>query len=162
GAFGTSLVGGQDAFLTKVNPDGSALAFSTYLGGSSNDQGNGVAVDPSGRAWVAGTTSSSGFPTQGAFQSTHNIGQDAFVSRFKADGSGLEFSSFLGGGSDDYGNGITLDGAGNAYVVGSTVSSNFPTTAGAFQTANAGGLGSSDAFVTKVTAAGALGYSTYL
>jgi hypothetical protein len=137
------------------------LAYSSYLGGGSYDSGEAIAVDASGNAYVTGFTASSDFPvTSGAFQTTYGGNQDAFVSKVNATGSALIYSAYLGGGEDDSGWGIAVDASGNAYVMGYTASSNFPTTAGAVQTTYGG---NKDAFVSKLTAAGcALVYSTYL
>jgi len=161
GAFRTAFGGGRDAFVSKLNAAGSALLYSTYLGGSDYDEGDGIAVDASGNAYVTGDTFSSDFSTTpGAFQTTFGGFVDIFVSKLNATGSALLYSTYLGGSSDDRGLGIALDPSGNGYVTGITASSNFPTTPGAFQTTSGGGW---DAFVTKLNAAGsALLYSTYL
>ena len=143
-----------------IDPD---LAWSTYLGGSGDDVGYGIAVDAAGNAYVTGCTDSSNFPTTaGACDTTYNGGSsDVFVAKLNASGSGLVYSTYLGGsGHDDYGSGIAVDAAGNAYVTGYTYSSDFPTTAGALdRTYNGGG----DVFVAKLNASGSgLVYSTYL
>jgi hypothetical protein len=162
GAFQPDNAGSSDAFVTKLNPTGSGVVYSTYLGGSADDQGLGIAVDnlliPN--AYVTGRTNSPNFPTTpGAFDTTHNEGDDAFVTKLDATGSALVYSTYLGGRAEDKGNGIAVDGASNAYVIGTTISTDFPTTAGAFDTMLDGG----DAFVTKLNAAGsALIYSTFL
>jgi hypothetical protein len=161
GAFQTVFGGGiRDAFVTRLNSTGSALVYSTYLGGGNNDQGLSIATE-FGTAYVTGSTASSNFPTTaGAFQPTLGGLTDAFVARLNSTGSALIYSSYLGGTGSDSGLGIDLDDYGDAYVTGSTSSSSFPTTAGAFQTAF-GGI--TDAFVTKVNSAGsALVYSTFL
>jgi len=161
GAFQTTFGGNQDAFVTKLNPTGSALLYSTYLGGTGFDQGLGIAVDTSDNAYVSGlTTSSINFPTTaGASQTTYGGNQDAFVTKLNPSGSGLVYSTYLGGTGTDYGNGVALDTGGHAYVTGQT-NSNFPTTVGAFQTMFGG---FNDAFVTKLNPTGtALLYSTYL
>jgi hypothetical protein len=149
-----------EAFVAKLNPAGSALIYSTFLGGDRSDAGSRIAVDPAGNAYVAGTTSSSNFPTTaGAFQTSLNGLRDAFVAKLNANGSGLVYSTYLGGGDDESGVGIAIDRDGNAYVSGQTRSLNFPTTLGAFQPVSGGG---SDAFVTKLSPTGsALVYSTY-
>ena len=153
-----SNAGNSDAFVTKLTASG-ALAYSTYLGGSGQDGGGGIAVDSSGNVYVTGFTSSSNFPTASALQGSYAGGpEDAFVMKLDIDGN-LKYSTFLGGGGNDEGFGIAADSSGNAYVTGETSSTNFPT-AGALQASNAGGF--SDAFVTKLTASGALAYSTYL
>ncbi len=150
---------GWDAFVTKLNASGSGLVYSTYLGGWSDDSGSGIAVDSSGCAYVTGQTASSNFPTQNPYQSYRAGGRDAFVSKLNASGSGLVYSTFLGGSADDYGFGIALDGSGCAYVTGQTAANDFPTH-NSFQSANMGG---SDAFVSKLTSGGnGLVYSTYL
>ena len=164
GAFQTSLRGSSNGFVTKLNAAGSALLYSTYLGGSSQDSGTAIAVDSSGSAYVTGFTTSSNFPTTpGAFQTSLLGAADAYVTKLNAKGSALLYSTYLGGtrdGFNDSGSGIAVDASGNAYVTGGTDSSNFPTTAGAFQTTL---RGSSNAFVSKLNAAGsALVYSTYL
>ena len=154
--------GNDDAFVTKLNPTGTALVYSTYLGGTSDDYGYGIAVDTAGNAYVTGYTASTNFPTTpGAFQTTYGGGSDdAFVTKLNPTGTALVYSTYLGGTDSDGGYGIAVDSAGNAYVTGYTASTNFPTTPGAFQT-TFGGNG--DAFVTKLNPTGtALVYSTYL
>jgi len=151
GALQTTLDGTDDAFVTKLDPTGSVLVYSTYLGGSSVDFGRAIAVDSSGNAYVAGLTESTNFPTSaGAFQPTSGGSQDAFVTEVNPTGSGLVYSSYLGGSGNDYGQGIALDSLTipNAYVTGTTSSTDFPTTPGAFQTTFGGGT--SDAFVVKI------------
>jgi hypothetical protein len=154
-------VTGSTTFVTKLNGAGSGLVYSTYLQGNSFAFGLAIAVDSVGSAYVTGYTRSTDFPTTtGAFQTAYAGGYDAFVTKFNAAGSGLVYSTYLGGNDDEYGIDIGVDSAGSAYVTGFTFSTNFPTTTGAFQTANAG---SYDAFVTKLNAAGSgLVYSTYL
>jgi hypothetical protein len=148
-----------NAFITKIDPSGSALVYSTYLGGSLLDQGLGIAVDTSGNAYVTGYTQSSNFPTVNALQSTLGSTYSAFVTKINASGSALVYSTFLGGSTLDSGSGIAVDTFGNAYVTGYTQSSNFPTV-NALQTTLGGSI---DAFVTKINASGsALVYSTYL
>jgi Beta-propeller repeat len=161
GAFQATLGGIYNAFVTKINPSGSALVYSTYLGGSGGDGGQGIAVDGSGNAYVTGGTGSTNFPTANAVQSTLAGVNNAFVTKFNPSGSALVYSTYLGGSGDDQGYGINLDGSGNAYVIGYAESTNFPTTAGAFQTAIASIY--DNAFVTKINPTGsALVYSTYL
>ncbi len=160
--------GAENAFVARYTAAGS-LSYATYLGGSGTDEGFGVAVDGAGDTFVTGNTSSANFPTTaGAYQTSlggsGNI--KAFVSKLNPAGSNLVYSTYLGGGAGDYGQALAVDGVGNAYVVGTTYSTNFPTTPGAPQTHSGGGScsgGCSDAFVTKLTATGgALAYSTYL
>ena len=162
GAFQTALAGVQNAFVTKLNATGSALFYSTYLGGSGPDVGFGIAADAAGNAYVTGDTFSTNFPTTaGAFQTALGGGADAFVTKLNATGTGLVYSTYLGGSGFDHGSGIAVDAAGNAYVTGQTASTNFPTTPGVFQTGYGGGL--TDAFVTKLNATGTqLAYSAYL
>ena len=162
GAAQTTKAGASDAFVTKLNATGSGLLFSTYLGGSSTDFGYGIAVDAAGSGYVTGATYSTNFPTTvGAAQTTHAGSYvDAFVTKLNATGSGLVFSTYLGGIGDDDCRGIAVDAAGSAYVTGWTFSTNFPTTAGAVQRTYAGVV---DAFVTKLDATGSgLVFSTYL
>ncbi len=152
-----------NAFVTKIDASGGGKVYSTYLGGSMDDHGAGIALDSSGNAYITGSTSSPDFPTVAPFQASNvgnGSGVDAFVAKLNATGSALLYSSYLGGGSIDHGYAIAVDGARNAYVTGTTISSDFPTTAASFQV-NPGG--NSDAFVTKINASGsALVYSTYL
>jgi hypothetical protein len=117
--------GGFDVFVTELSPTGS-LVYSTYIGGTSDDSGNAIAVDGSGDAFVAGGTKSSDFPTQGAYQSTFGGVLDAFVLELNSTGSALTYSTFVGGSGSDVANGLALGNGGNAYLVGSTTSTDFP------------------------------------
>ena len=172
-----------DAFVAKINPAGTALVYCTYIGGSGDDIGLGIAVDDTGNAYVTGYTNSPNFPvTKGAFQTSFKgsggnawePGGDAFVTKINPSGSGLVYSTYLGGSLDDRGLAIAADAAGNAYVTGVTLSTDFPVTSGALQTSYKGGGGnpsfmggpprfnSGDAFVAKINPAGtALVFSTY-
>jgi hypothetical protein len=151
--------GEWDAFATKLNPDGTALVYSTYLGGSSDDRAFAIA-GWNGSAYLTGSTESSDFPTKSATFPWRRGYSDAFVTRLHATGSKLYYSTFLGGEEDDYGMGIAVDAGGSACVVGTTYSLGFPTTF-APQSRFAGG--SVDAFVTRFLSGGPrLGYSTYL
>jgi hypothetical protein len=161
-------IGGDiDAFITKVNPAGSALVYSTYLGGSGREDAQAIALDQYGNAYITGLTYSTNFPTYAisfpainTFQKTMGGGQyDAFISEFNIIGEG-KYSTYLGGTGNEKGADIAVDSAGNAYVVGITNSTNFPT-ASPIQAANAGGA--NDAFVSKLSPGGdALISSTYL
>ncbi|MGB6474111.1 MAG: SBBP repeat-containing protein, partial [Candidatus Sulfotelmatobacter sp.] len=159
--------GTSDAFVTKLNASGSALDYSTYLGGNDADYGYGIAVDSSGNAYVTGSTHSTNFPTVNPIQATDNGFYNAFIAKLDPSGSALVYSTYLGGSHDDYGYGIAVDSSGSAYVTGSASSTNFPTV-NAFQAACGGGgeggcPGYTDAFVAKLNPAGsALIYSTYM
>ena len=151
--------GSGDAFLTKLNATGSALGVSTYLGGNGIDDGNGIALDPAGNAYVVGTTNSTNFPTVNPFQAGKGAQDDAFVAKINPAGSAWVYATYLGGNNEDQGNGIAVDASGNAYLTGYTASTNFPVQS-AFRGSNTGVV---DAFVTKLNPAGsALVYSTYL
>jgi len=149
--------GGETAtFVTKLDPNGSALLYSTFIGGNgSATEPPGIAMRASGDAVVAGTTSRADFPTVLPVQGAYGGGfADAFVSELNFDGSALVFSSFLGGSGEDQGYGVALDNADNLYVTGDTVSIDFPTV-GALQPVNqgAGGGDERDAFVAKLSPA---------
>jgi hypothetical protein len=167
GAFQTTIHASEfdatETFVAKLNPTGSALLYSTFLGGSDLDDSYTIAVDASGAAYVAGYTLSTDFPTTpGAVQTLAGGGgnQDAFITKLNATGSALVYSTYLGGLDNETLSRIVVDTSGNAYVTGGSRSLNFPTTAGAFQTANHGGF---DAFVAKLNATGsALVYSTFI
>jgi hypothetical protein len=152
-------VGGDDAFVTKINPSGSALVYSTYLGGSDSDYGISIAVDGSGNVYLTGRTWSIDFPTQDPLQLNNAGGWDAFVAKIDSSGDALVYSTYLGGSGYDRGISIAVDGSGNVYLTGGTWSIDFPTQ-DPLQPNNAGG---DDAFVTKINPSGsALVYSTYL
>ncbi|BDC48026.1 hypothetical protein F183_A03420 [Bryobacterales bacterium F-183] len=180
-AFQTSFRsgGGQAVrgFITKFNSAGTSLIYSTYLGGSGRDTIFSLAVDAEGAAYVAGTTNSGGtFPvTQGAAQTTYGgsggildfSGGDAFAAKLSPDGSRLVYATYIGGRNDDFANAIAVARDGSAYVAGSTVSTNFPVTAGAAQTtyAGAGGfeIAGGDTFLVKLNPTGsAFSFATYL
>jgi hypothetical protein len=151
--------GSQEGFVTKLNAAGTALVYSTYLGGADADDVAAIAVDSAGNAYLTGFTQSTNFPTANAIQPTFGGAQDTFVTKINAAGSALVYSTYLGGSSAEAGAGIAVDGASNVYTTGHTSSNNFPT-AFALQATSSGG---SDAYVTKINAAGsAFVYSTYL
>jgi hypothetical protein len=135
-----------DAFVTKLSPSGSSLVYSTYLGGNNDiEEGNGIAVDGAGSAYVTGLTDSTNFPTQNPYQTYQCCWADAFVTKLSPSGSSLAYSTYLGGKGSDGGTGIAVDSLGNAYVIGSTSSTDFPTQ-NPYQTYQ----GSQDVFVTKL------------
>jgi uncharacterized protein (TIGR03437 family) len=151
--------GAYDAFVTKLTAAGNALGYSTYLGGSGDEQGSGIAVDGTGSAYVTGFTGSTNFPTQSPYQATRQGLKDVFVTKLTTAGNALGYSTYLGGSGDEQGSGIAVDGTGSAYVTGWTGSANFPTQSPYQATKQ----GTKDAFVTKLTTAGnALVYSTHL
>ena len=166
----------DDAFVTKLSPDALTVLYSTYLGGAFTDSGSSIALDANDNIYITGSTQSNDFPTQAAIQPNRagvNQDVDLFVSKISADGSSLVYSTYLGGTSNDSARRIAVDSAGNAFVAGTTISTNFPTTAGAYREAYIGGLGAclsgfstpincTDAFVTKFVPDGNLAYSTYL
>jgi hypothetical protein len=158
GAYDRTSNGEEDVFIAKFS---SPLPFSTYLGGSNDDSGLAIAVDPSGNAYIAGETVSPDFPTTaGAYDIAYDDLGDAFVLKLNATGSGLIYSTFLGGSDSDSGDGIAVDVMGNAYVAGSTKSSDFPATVDAYNTSHNGGV---DAFAAKLGPSGdTLVYSTFL
>jgi hypothetical protein len=177
GAFDPTYNGGTDAFVVKLDTDGSKIAYGTYLGGKGFDGSErGVAVGPAGQAYLAGVTGSRDFPTTaGAFQTRFGSGddrlqptgvrQDAFLVELDPAGSQLVFSTFVGGRGDDAGGGPKLDDRGNVYLAGATTSADFPVTAGAFQTRNAGGSHSlpADGYVMEFDPTGnRLLWSTFL
>ena len=151
------LAGGRNAFLTKLNPQGNGLVFSTYMGGNGIDDSNGLAVDIQGNIYVAGDTTSANFPTLNAFQNRLLGLQNAFVAKWTGAGK-LVFSTYLGGSGVDSASGVAVDQFGGIYVAGGTTSRDFPV-ANALQPHNAGGQ---DAFITKLNSQGSgLLYSTY-
>ncbi|MCX7697449.1 MAG: SBBP repeat-containing protein, partial [Bacteroidales bacterium] len=173
GAYQTTPGGNWDAFLTKLNPDGTGLVYSTYLGGSGNEwsgifgniwdgsfYGTHLAIDSLGYVYVCGTTNSIDFDTtMGAYQTTHQGGWDIFVTKFNTTGSGLVYSTYIGGSNNDLSADIAIDHDGNAYVVGYTTSANYPVTNGAYQMNL---QGAHEVFVTKLNSSGTvLLYSTY-
>jgi len=161
--YDTSHNGLTDAFVVKLNASGTALAYATFLGGSDSDSGSGIAVDGAGQAYVTGYTYSADFPAAGAgYDTTHNGSRDAFVVKLNASGTALAYATFLGGSDSDDGSGIAVDGAGQAYVSGTTGSTDFPAADGpGYDTSHNGGR--YDAFVVKLSASGsALLYGTFL
>jgi hypothetical protein len=151
--------GNSDAFVTRLNAAGTALAYSTFLGGGGTDAANGVAVDSQGSAYVTGRTSSANFPMANAFRAGFGGADDAFVTRLSATGSMLVYSTYLGGASLDAGNGIAVDEAGSAHVVGETMSDNFPVASPIDPILGFGNEG----FVARLNAAGSgLVFSTFL
>ena len=154
-AFG----GDSDAFVAKLAPDGSRLIYSTYLGGSDNEEGLGIAVDASGAAYVTGLTRSDDFPTMNALQPQFGGNLDAFVAKIAPEGGATIFGTYLGGSEWDVGYSIAVDTAGAAHVTGGTLSVDFPTM-NPLQPALRGYM---DTFVSKLSPNGAaLVHSTYL
>jgi len=156
-SIGADSIGNADAFVSKLNPTGSALTYSTYLGGNGLDQANSVAVDSFGSAYVSGYTDSTNFTTVGQIEGDSPF-SDAFVSKLNPAGSALAYSTYLGGAAADYANAIAVDSSGSAYISGNTESSDFDTVNPIEADSPFG-----DAFVSKLDPAGsALTYSTYL
>jgi hypothetical protein len=177
GAFQTSndTFPGDSAFVSKINASGSGLVYSTYLDGASGPSDvSGIAADSAGNAYVTGYVQSRNFPvTSNAFQSSFKGsspgGVNAFLSKLNPTGSGLLYSTYLGGSGDntvnygDYGDGIAIDGAGNAYIGGETYSHDFPISSGSYQTKNNVAVGQPTGFAAKLnTETGALAFSTYM
>lgn len=154
-----ALAGGRDGFLTHFSLAGNALLYSTFLGGSGNEEVFGMIIDAPMNAYLTGRTTSLNFPTLTPMQNMNRGANDAFVTKINPPGTALVYSTYLGGAGVDRGQGIDIDGAGNAFVTGSTTSPDFPTRA----PLQAVLRGPSDAFVSKLNLAGsALVYSTYL
>ena len=168
GAFQTTFGGVQDGFVTKLSQDGSALVYSSFLGGGNYETGASIAVDSAGSAYVTGYSQSGNFPTTaGAFQTVLGTGSgNAFVTKLSPDGSSAVYSTLLGGtggpGGGDSGASITLTNAGEAWITGTTASADFPVTADAIQGSKPG-VGNRNAFATRFSANGSsLIFSTYL
>jgi uncharacterized repeat protein (TIGR01451 family) len=161
-AYQASGAGDTDGYLLKFNASGSSLLYGTMIGGTGTDRGSGVAIDSSGNAYVAGFCASQDFPTVNAFQNSPAGGFEAFVAKIDTNSSGpasLVFCSYLGGGADDKAYGIAIDSTGSSvYVTGQSSSNNFPL----LSPAQPGFGGSFDAFITKISSAGAKVYATYL
>ena len=155
GVFQTTPKSGQ--FVEKFGPTGS-IVYATYLGGSGQDYPGGLTVDGAGNAYLTGFTMSNDFPTKNAYQSALGGGTDAYVAVLNPSATALVYSTYLGGSGSDSGAAIAVDSSSNAYVTGTTNSSNFPTVA-PFQPSLSG---SSDTFVTKLNSSGVPVYSTYL
>jgi uncharacterized repeat protein (TIGR01451 family) len=167
-AYHTTSAGSNDIFVTKLNAAGSALIYSTYIGGSADEVPGGIALDSSGNVYVAGQTLSTDFPTKNAYQSANAGFNDIFLTKIGPFGSNLLYSTYLGGKSDDTGRAVAADNSGNAYVTGQTYSIGtgngpFPTTHSAYQGNSGGGA---DAFVSKfntlASGSSSLVYSTFL
>ena len=156
---------GTQAFVTKVNAGGNGLVYSTYIGGSGNTDGRGIAVDDTGHTYVCGVTDAADFPTRNAYQTNLGGARDAFFLRLNSSGSGLDYSSLIGGHGDDVCEVVAVDPDGNLYLAGNTYAmstgiNDFPTTSNGFQRAAPGGQ---DCFVAKFDDSGhRLTYSTYL
>ena len=148
----------NNAFVSKIAAGGTAIDFSTYLGGTNDDYAAAIALDSGGDAYITGTASSTNFPvSSGAYQTTPGGNGDAFVTKFSSGGA-LDFSTFLGGSGTDQGFGVAVDSAGNAYIAGATSSANFPV----LKPVQGQLAGSPNAFVTEMNSSGAaLVYSTY-
>jgi hypothetical protein len=157
-AIDPTYKGTGDAFITVLHSSLSTVIYSTFFGGSGNDNAAAIAADAFGNIVVAGLTSSNNFPTLNAIDGTLHGTQDAFVVKLSPAGS-LLFSTYLGGGALDAATGVATDTAGAVYVTGYTESADFPVTAGSFDTTY---NGNRDAFVTKLNPAGTLAYSTFL
>ena len=156
GAFDTTYSGGAEGFVTKLSPDGSSLLFSTYIGGSGEEESNALAMDPLGDIYITGLTTSADFPTTpGAYRSSSNGTFDAFVTKLDGSGSALDWSTYLGGApGGEIGRGVAVDAGGHAYVTGDAGQA-FPVTPGAIDHTDVGG-----AFVTKFSVDGSgLAYS---
>jgi beta-propeller repeat-containing protein len=155
--------GGTDVFVAKLDNSTGVASQLTKIGGTGNDSGNGIAVDSTGAAYIGGETYSTDFPIAGPPIQTSNAGaDDGFIAKLDSNGTVLDYSTYIGGSSGDLVTGIALDSLNNAYVSGITVSSDFPTTTGAFQTTEPSTT-SDNGFVAAIKADGSAKiYSTYL
>lgn len=152
GSYSSTFGGGnQDVYVYKLNPTGTALVYSTYIGGNQWDNGANLYLNDAGEVYVTGQTSSFNWPTLNAYDNSFNGSGDVFVAKLNATGSALLFSTFVGGSGSDAGADITLDPFNNIYVAGNTSSSNFPTSPGAFSSTL---KGYSDLIVFKLNPAG--------
>ncbi|MFX1254011.1 MAG: SBBP repeat-containing protein [Promethearchaeota archaeon] len=150
-ATGDGSTSFRDVFVFKLAANGSSLLYSTYVSGSHEDEGHGIAVNPAGNAYVTGRTRSTDFPTVNAYNATGDGSNlwDVFVLKLASDGSNLLYSTYLGGSQDDFGYGIVIDSAGNAYVTGYTYSTDFPTV-NAYNATGDGNTSWADVFVSKL------------
>ena len=161
GALQTTFGGGQDAFVAKLNPPGTALVYATFLGGKATDQAAGIAVDSAGNAYVAGETASADFPVPGGSAPAALKGfTDSFVCKLNTTGSALIYAAFLGGSQSDNATSIALDSDNSAVFAGATLSPDFPTSLGAFQPTP--GSKNGTAFVARLDATGAIAFATLL
>jgi hypothetical protein len=161
GAFDRIKNEKKDVFVTKINSAGNGLIYSTYIGGIDDDEANSLAIDANGNVYITGRTYSFNFPTTpGSIDTSLNGTSDAFVTKINAAGTSLIYSTFLGGGGIEWGQGIAIDTGRSAFVTGGTSSADFPTTPTAYDVSYNDG---NDAFVAKINPTGtALSYSTYL
>lgn len=160
GSFDTTHNGASDAFVVRLSPSGARLVYATFLGGRNADVASAIAVDAQGATTVTGPTWSTDFPLVKAYDATHSGGVDAFVARLSPSGASLDYSTYLGSDGTDWASAVAVDGQGAATVAGYTSSTNYPTTANAFDRKH---NGQNDGFVTRLTASGAsLVYSTFL
>lgn len=158
-AYQSQISGESDAFVIKLTPAGDSISFSTYLGGSLSDDGTSIAVDSSGNSYITGTTVSTNFPTANAYQSALKGVSDAYIAKLNSTGSGLIFSTYIGGSLRDISYSIAIDSNGNAFITGETKSTDFPVKS-SYQNELSGKI---DAFVTKVSPSGnSISYSTFL
>jgi hypothetical protein len=158
-AFQPTYAGDGDIFVAEFNPAATGLLFATFLGGTGTDTPTEILLSSFGNLFLVGSTTSSNFPTTASVLQPNYAGnQDAFLTEMKPDGSALIYSTYIGGTGTDFGTAVALDAAGNAYVTGSTRSTDFPTK----NPIQPGNIAQFDAFVTEVSPAGALVYSTYL
>jgi len=165
GAYQENYAGGNgfphDVVITKLDPSGTALVYSTFLGGTGEDNVYGLALDTSANVYVTGWTQSSDFPTAQAYQLLRMGGGDVFVTKLNSSGSRLIYSTYLGGTSNDIAGGITADNRGWAYIVGASASSNFPAING-YSSTNNGSFVFGDVIVARFDAFGQLLSSTFL
>lgn len=163
GALQTTKAAGDDGFISKLNSAGSSLLYSSYLGGAGTDTIADIGCDASSNFYVGGYTDSTDFPTTaGAFRTTKSVGNDGYVTKVNT-GTGLVYSTYLGGNDADQVRGMAVDTGGNAYVVGITMSSDFPTTSGSYKPTKPAPTGVPSAFLVKLNATGTgLSYGTFL
>ena len=161
GGYDSSANGLNDGIVTRLTADGSALSFSTYLGGSNDDHIVAVDLDPSGNLVVGGYTASPDYPTTaGAYDETHSASLDGFVSKLASSGGSLLWSSYLGDSQEDSVRGVAVDALGGIHLAGNTTSPGFPTTAGAYDMGQNGNL---DAFYVEIAPSGdSLSYGSFL